>query len=136
MIPLLSKKTQVIIDTNFLLLPGSKGIDVIREIGELLSEPHTLCVVKATEFELKQLIENAPSKKDRFNAKLGLIMIKQQGLKVIPRSLGDGYADQMILNHAKKGTIVATLDKGLRKEVLDMDGRIITIKNGRLALIQ
>ena len=131
---LFTKKTPVILDTNFLLLPGTGGIDVFQEIKELLDEPASLQVTQATEHELQNIIDGHGKGKDKFSAKLGFIMIKQQGLKVIKGSHGDGYADQAIVARVRPGTIVATLDKALQKEVLDAGGRIITVQNKRLAL--
>lgn len=132
---LFCKKTPVILDTNMLLLPGSQGIDIITEIKNIMNEPIQIQVTQATKFELKQIIEKKGKSKDGFNAKLGYIMIEQQGLKVISGSLGDGYADQVITGLVKPGTVVATLDKALQKELQEVGARIITIKNKRLSLV-
>lgn len=133
---LFAKKTRVIIDTNFLLLPGTAGIDVVHEIEKLLNEPYTLCTTQATKKELEELINGKAKGKDKFSAKLGYIMIEQQGIKVLKNSLGDGYADQVIISLTNEKTIIATLDKALQKEVKEAGGRIITIQGKKLVLKQ
>lgn len=136
MLSLFSKKTIVIIDTNFLLLPGSQGIDIFTEITKLLNEPHQLCIVQATLFELKQIIENKGKSKDGFNAKLGLIMTTEKGIKTLKNSLGEGYADKEILSQLKENTIVATLDKKLQDQVQAKGGRIITFGRAKKLVLK
>ncbi len=124
------KKKKVILDTNFLILPGSQGIDVYTQIPLAVSEPIVLVVVKQTLSELKLLLEG--KSKEAFNAKLGYILAKQKGLKILSSS--HRGADDAIVAQTTEGTYVATLDKELQRRVKEKGGRIITVRQGRVVL--
>lgn len=124
------KKTMVIIDTNFLMLPGSRGIDIFSEIAKLMDEPHELYVVDKTLEELQTIISKDGKKKDGFNAKLGFILAKQKSLKTLTSSKEE-YVDSAIVrivSQSPQKTIVATQDKELQGELKKLSVRIITIK--------
>jgi len=130
MLDLLKKKTKVILDTNFLFVPGELGVDIFSEIERLMNEPYEICVIQETVDELQNLIVKYGKKKEGFNAKLGFIMIKQKGLKTLPSSTSE-YADDAILSWGRKNpkkTIVATQDKELRKKLRDDSIRVIELK--------
>ena len=134
------KKAKVIIDTNFLLLPGSQGLDIFSEIPHLIDGTLQLCVVESTLWELQNIAEGLASSKtkgsDKFNAKLGLILAKQKGLKVLKTSQITNYADEAILEFAKEGIYVATLDKELQKKVKAKGGKIIAVKQRKNLILQ
>lgn len=130
MLNALKKKTKVILDTNFLIIPGEMGVDVFSEVNRVVSEPHELCIIDKTMDELETLIIRYGKKKEAFNAKLGFIMAKQKGLKTLPSSK-DEYVDAAILKIATKNperTIVATQDKQLQGELKKISTRIITLR--------
>ena len=129
MLNFLQKKTKIIIDTNFLLIPGELGIDIFSEIQRLINEPHDLYVLDKTIEELSKIIKK-PQTKEGFNAKLGYIMIKQKNLKTLTSSK-DLYADKAILEIAEKdpkSVIVATQDSVLKKALKEMSVRVITLR--------
>ena len=127
---LFKTKTKIIIDTNFLMIPGEFGVDIFSEIERILSEPFELCVIDKTVEELEKIIEKNGQKKEGFNAKLGLILIKQKNLKTLSSS-SEGYADIAIINLAKlspEKTIVATQDKELRGKLAEIPVRTIQLR--------
>ena len=129
MLDFLKGKTRVIVDTNFLFIPGELGLDIFSEINRIVNEPHEICVVDKTFEELEGIIAKSSSK-ESFNAKLGFIMAKQKSLKTLSSSKGL-YADKAILEAARNDparTIVATQDAGLRKELKRLSVRIITLR--------
>ncbi len=135
-----SSKPFVIIDTNFLLLPGSQGIDIFYLIKELIDEPVELVVVEPTIWELQTIVDGISRSRnkhgkikgsDKFNAKLGLVLAKQKGLKVLKPSQITSFADEAILSFVKKGSYVATLDKALQNKVLAREGKVIFVKQGK-----
>ena len=133
MLDFLKKKTQVILDTNFLLMPGEHGVDIFSEMKRILSEPYELCILDKTEQELKKIVDKERQKKSGFNAKLGYIMIKQKGLKTIQSSSPE-YADEAIIKYASKNpgkTIVATQDKELREKLGKIPVRTVVLRQKR-----
>lgn len=137
---LFSKKTRVIIDTNFLLLPGSQGIDIFTEVQQLIDGSLELCIVESTNWELQNIIDGLAKGKtkgsDKFNAKLGLILAKQKGLKVLKSSQITNFADQAILELSKEGMYVATLDKELQGLVKKKGGKVITVRQKKHLVVQ
>lgn len=139
-IPLIQKKTLVILDTNFLLLPGSQGIDIFSVIPQKIDDLVELAVVEPSLWELQHIIEGSSKSKtkhgkvkgsDKFNAKLGFVLVKQKGLKVLKPSQVTGFADEAIISFVKKGVFVATLDKDLQKKVLEKQGKVILVRQGK-----
>ena len=130
MLYLFKKKTKVILDTNFLFIPGDIGVDVFSEIERIMREPYELCVMDSTIKELENLIITTAKQKQGLNAKLGLILIKQKNLKTINGS-SNNYADASILEYAAKNpekTIIATQDKDLKQKLKKIPVRIITLR--------
>jgi len=130
MLDFLKKKTQVILDTNFLLIPGKYGVDIFSEIHRILDEPHEIYILDKSLNELEHLITKLGKKKEGFNAKLGFIMAKQKGLKTLSSS-SEHYVDDELLEQVQKnprGIIVATEDKELKRKILAASGRIIELK--------
>jgi rRNA-processing protein FCF1 len=134
----LKKKARLFFDTNSLLLLGSKGIDVYAEANRLVMEPVESCVVDTTLTELKNIIEGltGANGKDKFNAKLGYIFVKQKGLKVVRSSSEDRLVDDTLARIADEHTYVVTLDKGLQKRLKEKRAKIITVRQNRLELKQ
>ncbi|MFT4282823.1 MAG: PIN domain-containing protein [Candidatus Woesearchaeota archaeon] len=129
------KKKLVVLDTNFLLIPGELGIDIFTEISRIMQEPHTICVLSSTIEELNKLIIKNGKKKEGFNAKLGYIMIKQKKIKVI--NTKNEYADKDILDLAeKKDIIVATQDKELKTRLKKLKKQVILLKQKKYLEIQ
>lgn len=130
MLNLFKKKTKVILDTNFLFIPGDVGIDIFTQIQQIMSEPHELCVMDSTIHELETIIKTSSKQKQGLNAKLGLILIKQKNLKTINGS-SKNYADSSILDYASQNpekTIVATQDRDLKNKLKKIPIRIITLR--------
>jgi rRNA-processing protein FCF1 len=135
---LLKNKAKLIVDTNAFLLMGSKGIDVLTEAEELITEPVEAVVIDNT---LKELLKIAEGRtfakgKDKFNAKLGFIFIKQKGLKIIKSKKEDKLVDDTIVRIADETTYVVTLDKELQKRLKEKQSKIITLRQKRLTFLE
>jgi rRNA-processing protein FCF1 len=134
---LFKKKTQIILDTNFLLIPGSMGIDIFSEIERIISEPYELCVLDKTVEELDKIVQNSPKKKEGFSAKLGIILLKQKNLKTL-NSFSEEYADRAIVEYAAKTpekVIVATQDKDLREKLKKIQVRVIQLRQEKYLVL-
>jgi uncharacterized protein len=134
---LFKKKTQVILDTNFLLIPGEKGVDIFSEIERILSEPYELCVIDKTVGELDKIVEKSAQRKEGFNAKLGIILLKQKNLKTL-KSFSEEYADRAIVEYVRKNAekvIVATQDKDLSEKLRKIPIRVIQLRQEKYLVL-
>ncbi|MBN2141833.1 DUF188 domain-containing protein [Candidatus Woesearchaeota archaeon] len=118
---------KVIIDTNFLLIPGQFKVDIFSEIDRILDVPYELCVVEKTMDELQRLIMSLPPK-DKFAAKLGKVLAEQKHLKRVGISKGRESADDDIVSFSDKNTYVATQDAILRKRVREKGAKVIGLR--------
>ncbi|MFA6073715.1 MAG: PIN domain-containing protein [Candidatus Woesearchaeota archaeon] len=130
-------KTKVILDTNFILIPGTRGVDILSEIERIMSEPYEICVLDKSIEELEKIVQKSGKKKEGFSAKLGLILLKQKNLKTLTSS-SEEYADKAILAFAAKNpekTIVATQDKGLKDKLKDISVRVIQLRQEKYLVL-
>jgi len=103
---------KVILDTNFLLVPGTLGVDVFTKIREFDPQAE-LFIVDQTMDELNKIQEE--QKKFRAAASLAVQLINQQNVKVI-KTEKNKNTDQIIAETAEKNKYaVATQDKGLKE---------------------
>ena len=115
----------VILDTNFLMIPAQFRVDIFEEIKRIMVDPYQLCIFEATVTELKKVSEGHG--KHSTAAKIALILIKQKNLKILKNSLTTGYVDELILN--EKNAIICTQDAELKKQLKKKHVKIITLKS-------
>ena len=110
----------VVLDTNFLLIPGRKHRDVIGELQKEGFEVITLTVVVQ---ELEAMALKASNTASA--ARIALSLIKRKGLKVARSSAG--YADEAILVYSKAHICSAsTQDLALRRKLRSAVDPIVT----------
>lgn len=126
-------KKKVILDTNFLLIPGQFKVDIFTEVGRILNEPFELCMVDKSIDELNRLAA-AGKEKDRFAAKLALVLAIQKNLKTL-HSFGGKSADDIIVNKADANSYVATQDKELRERVKEKGAKVIGLRQQKYLMI-
>jgi len=126
-----------VLDTNFLLIPGQFKMDIFEEIRNIMNEPYDLCIFQETIQELSNIAEKAS--KDKNNAKIALMLIKQKNLKSLKNSsIEKSYIDRIILSNIDSKCIVCTQDQALKRLLkAKFKGlRIITLKSKKhLALV-
>ncbi|RLE42151.1 nucleotide-binding protein [Candidatus Woesearchaeota archaeon] len=105
---------RVILDTNFLIIPGEFGVDIFSEIERVMDSGYQIFVFDKTIDELEGLKSKGKGRTKR-NASLGLQLIKAKNVGVI-KSKSNLNVDQLILQEAVPGQdIVATQDKELKR---------------------
>lgn len=108
-------KIQILLDTNFIIACIRQKFQFIEEIRELGESIVPIQVIK----ELKRIITDKDTKlADKEAAKLAIRLLKKYKIKTI--DLKNEYVDQGILDYidkTKNKTIIATLDKNLKKEI-------------------
>ena len=108
-------KTKVILDTNFLLIPGQFRVDIFSELERACSFSYEAAVVPETLAELREIIKRGSSLKDRAAARLGMQLLEKYKVKVIGNRKVFKRADEAILAIADRSSVVATQDRELRK---------------------
>ena len=103
---------KVILDTNFMMLPGQFGIDIFKELDRIIDQKYQLCTLTPIVHELERLSREAKGK-DKTAAKLALGMMPRIEKIEVKRK-----ADEAIVETAKQEkAIVATNDAELRRKL-------------------
>jgi rRNA-processing protein FCF1 len=84
---------RIILDTNFLLIPGQFKIDIFEGIRKCMDEPYQLYVVAETEKELERIIEKVKNR-DKIATKVAALLLKSKGIKSIA---GVGSVDEQLI---------------------------------------
>ncbi|MFW6230526.1 MAG: PIN domain-containing protein [Nanoarchaeota archaeon] len=124
------ERKQVILDTNFLLVPEQNRIDIFSEIEGIMDAPYDLYIIETTLRELEKL-QTRGKGSDKVAARIGHQLMERYGVKMLPAQKEHGrLVDDQIVGRAKadpKSTIVCTNDKELKKRVLDEGASIIEV---------
>lgn len=117
---------KALLDTNFLMLPGKFGVDILSELLNLgYTEVFTLDLVIG---ELKRLFVGRGE--NSRNAKIGLEFIRKGGVIILKTM--ERQTDDEILRFAKtKQYIACTQDKGLINRIKRAGLRFITLRQGK-----
>jgi len=127
-------KKKVILDTNFLLIPGQFMVDIFTELARIVNEPFEMCIVDQSMIELNKLAATA-KEKDRFAAKLALVLIRQKNLKTLHSFGNKKSVDDIIVTKADANTYVATQDKALRERVKEKGAKIIGLRQQKYLMM-
>ncbi len=92
----------VILDTNVLIL--FDDLDVFSKIKEVVQENVTFAVLEESLRELERLKKG----------KTAQAYIKAKNIQIIP---GEGHADDLLVEQAKDGALIATIDRELQKRI-------------------
>ena len=117
----------IVIDTNFLLIPAQFKVDIFSEIDRICHFGYSLCVLDKSINELEGI-----SGKDKPAAKLALSLIKAKKLKII-KTNEKKSVDDLILD--MNNVIVATLDKELIRKLKEKGTKIIRLRQKKYLVI-
>ena len=137
MLNLFKKKKKVILDTNILLLPGQIGLDIFTEIDKTMTGPYELYIINNSLKELRSIMDGETKlkkKSDKFNAKLGFIMVKQKGLKTLPDS--SNLVDNTIVDISNSDVYVVTQDKELQKRVEEKGAKLLLLRQQKYFVVK
>jgi hypothetical protein len=127
-------KKQVILDTNFLLIPGQFMVDIFAELERVVHEPFDMFVVDKSINELNKLTISG-KEKDRFAAKLALALIRQKNLKTLHSFVTKRSVDDIIVKKADSNTYVATQDRALRERLREKGAKLIGLRQQKYLII-
>lgn len=119
---------QIVVDTNFWLIPGQFRVDIFADFERLCGAKATVSTLSASVDELEKLTKNAKNIAQRQAAKLGLQLIKAKKVQIIP--VDHGYADDAIVAHARANMpiAVATQDQGLKSRLKPLGVALIVLR--------
>ncbi len=116
---------KVLLDTNFLMLPEDKKIDIFTEIKKK---------IPLAKFVILPSIKKELKKLNTKSSKLALQLIKKKKVKVVEPTNKDEDkpTDDQILEYGKKNkAYVATNDKELKKRCTEQNVPIIYLRSSK-----
>ncbi|MBI3037403.1 nucleotide-binding protein [Candidatus Woesearchaeota archaeon] len=131
----------VLLDTNFLLIPGQFGVDIFAGLYGICSFQYEVCVLDATLAELDGIAsDKKASAKNRRAAGLGLQLLKAKAVKVIKveRKVFKS-TDKAILDFAaanRDSVVVATQDKELREKLRAKGVSVVVLRQRQYLVLQ
>lgn len=133
---------KILLDTNFLMIPGSLNVDIFDELRRLNPSAEVL-VLKDSLRELEGIEKDSGlRRKDRQAAKLALQLVSakqiKKQIKVIDANSDSGFVDDEIVEFAVKNRVaVATQDSELKKRLSDFKLDVVVLRqHNHLKLIK
>ena len=115
-----------LLDTNFLLIPGDKKIDVFEELMKFgKPELYTLDLVIR---ELEKLTKGRG--KDSRNARVALELIKKKNIKILKTKSEDTDAEMERIAVEEEFT-VCTVDMALARRLKWEELRVVILRSGK-----
>lgn len=121
----------IILDTNFLLLPAQKKVDIYSEIERIFPEKVEIAVLDRSLEELEQIALKG-RQKEKLQVKLAKALLKTQNIKIVPCDQ-EGSVDDLLVDWAKKGYIIATEDQELRHRIKH---NLVTLRQGKYLIFK
>lgn len=125
---------KIIIDTNFLLVPGQFNVDIFSEFGRLFGENNESFIIDKTKKEMRDILEKGG--RDRKAANVAFSLLDSKKIKELPS--GEEYVDDAIVSICRKegGYAVATNDSELKKRLRQIDVDVIELKQKKYLAIR
>jgi uncharacterized protein len=121
---------KILLDTNFLLIPSQFGVDIFTELNRICYFNYRLFVLDKTVKELKDIVETQKGKhRDAARIAMQLLKLKKVG---IVKTNSDRHTDDLILDYAKTGYLVATQDKDLKRRLINHGIEVIVLKRKKI----
>jgi rRNA-processing protein FCF1 len=117
---------KILLDTNFL-------IDIVRfkiDFSEL--KGNELFVLDSVLEELEEISEK--NSKDSVSARIALELVEGKGLKILKSK--ERQADLSLLEHSKKGYVIATQDVKLKRKLRKVGAKIAYIRQKKYVIFE
>ena len=131
---------KIILDTNFLLIPGQFRVDIFSELFRICDFRYELCVLDRTVSELKGIIASGKGK-DKAAARLALQLIKAKKASILSsKTAMFKSVDEIILDLAaakgRESLIVATQDKFLKSRLRKLHTKLVVLRQKKYLKIE
>lgn len=122
----------MVLDTNFLLLPLQFGVNIFKQVEELMEAPHEFVVPSGVVGELKVIGRGRG--RDGAAARFALKLLDSIKARYVP---SNGNVDDWIVEYAmKEGAVVATNDMLLRNRLKKAGVKMIALRSrARLGVV-
>ncbi|MDD5096328.1 MAG: hypothetical protein PHC52_12415 [Syntrophales bacterium] len=122
----------MVLDTNFLLLPLQFGVNIFKQVEELMEAPHEFVVPSGVVGELKVIARGRG--RDGSAARFALKLLDSIKARHVPST---GNVDDWIVEYAaKEGAVVATNDMLLRNRLKKAGVKMIALRSrARLGVV-
>ncbi|MFH1511015.1 MAG: PIN domain-containing protein [Candidatus Woesearchaeota archaeon] len=117
----------VLLDTNFLLIPGTFSVDIFSELDRIVDQKYCLAVLDKTLDELKSITEKQKGK-SREAARLGLQIVQQKKIEVIETEKNKSVDALTVEIANSKSFIVATQDRELKKRLKEKNVAVVVLR--------
>ena len=114
---------RIILDTNFLMIPGSLGVDIFSEIRRIIDFSYKIVVLDGTIKELETISKEQKGAKKA--AKLGLCLLDRVE---ILKTEKNGLVDDLILDIVTENDLVGTQDAALKRKLKAKGVDIIVLR--------
>jgi rRNA-processing protein FCF1 len=121
---------QIILDTNFLLIPVTQKVDIFSEIDRIIPERYQLYIIDKSLDELDNIAKTA-KQKDRSAAAFAKQLIIKKNIQIINTGKKNTVDEEILLNAKKGTTIVATQDKMLKNQLKMLQIPVIILRQKR-----
>ncbi len=117
----------ILIDTSALLYAVKSKLDLFAELQQAGDFPFRVAVLEGTIGELKKRAVSGKetSGKEKRAALLTLALLKAKKISILP---GKGNVDDLLAEHSKKGDLVLTQDRELKRRLTKP---YLTIRQGK-----
>lgn len=117
---------KILLDTNVLLLPVQRKLDVFRECERLCEDKCEFLVLKQTVGELKSMAVRRS--KEAIAARIALQMLLKNGARTVESS--ERKADKAVVELARDDNkiVFATNDAPLRRKLRALGAKVICLK--------
>ncbi len=129
----MAKSKRIVLDTNFLLIPAQFNVDIFTEVQKICDFPYELHIIETTLKELDNIMKKGEGKAKQA-AKLALELVKAKDINIMSSDVA--YVDKAILDIADENTIVATMDRELRKKLKNKGVRLITLRQKKYLTLE
>jgi uncharacterized protein len=128
---------KILLDTNFLLIPGQFHVDIFSEIDRLIDFEYGLVVAEPSLMELERILREG-SGKDKAAAKLGLALIKSKGVEILsqPQKVFKGVDDFLLEIAIQNDFIVGTADREFRKRLKKANIPVIVLRSKQHLMLE
>ncbi|MEM4699463.1 MAG: hypothetical protein QXT74_00755 [Candidatus Nezhaarchaeales archaeon] len=129
------RTVKVALDSNFLILPMVRRINLASELNRLLAVNYELIVPRCVVEELSSLADRG-SPAERRRARFALRLIDELKAEVVDTPRGAGVDDAILQGASACGWVVATNDAKLRSRLKERGVPVIYLRGGKRLVLE
>lgn len=126
---------KVVLDSNFLMLPMVRRINLASELDRLLTVNYELIVPRCVVEELNALA-NRGSPIERRRARFALKLLSELKAEVVDIPCGAGVDNAILQGASTRGWVVATNDAELRSKLRGRGVPVIYLRGGKKLVLE